>query len=70
MANFQEEFSVYPLAKTCSLTSLSVSPREMPENGQEIIELLERLFSIKASDTEPDVIAEINQLIEDTCNGR
>ena len=70
VANLQEEFSVYPLAKTCSPTSLSVSPREMPENGQEIIELLERLFSIKASETEPDVVAEISQLIDDTCNGR
>ena len=70
MANLQEEFRVYPLVKTCSPTSLTVSPREMPENGPEIIELLERLFSIKAAETEPDVIAEINQLIDDTCNGR
>ena len=70
MANLQEEFSVYPLAKTCSPSSLTVSPREMPEDGPETIELLERLFLIKASETEPDVVAEISQLIDDTCNGR
>ena len=70
VANLQEEFGINPLNKSCSPTSLTVSQREMPENGPEIIELLERLFWMRASETEPDVLAEINQLIDDTCNGR
>ena len=65
MANIREEFGLDPLK--CSPGSIRIRQRDMPENGQENLELLERLFSIRAAEVEPDVVNELNILINDIC---
>ena len=65
VANIREEFGLDPLK--CSPGSIRIRQRDMPENGQENLELLERLFSIRAAEVEPDVVNELNILINDIC---
>ena len=65
VANMREEFGLNPLR--CSPGSIRVKERDMPENGPETLELLERLFSIRAAEVEPDFVDEINALIDDIC---
>ena len=65
VANIREEFGLDPLK--CSPGSIRIRQRDMPVNGQENLELLERLFSIRAAEVEPDVVNELNILINDIC---
>ena len=65
VANMREEFGLNPLR--CSPGSIRVKERDMPENGPETLELLERLFSIRAAEVEPDFVDEINALLNDIC---
>ena len=70
VANIRQEFGVNPLYRFCSPGSISVRQRELPDNGQETLDLLERLFQIRSIETEPEIVSEINQLIDDVCEER
>ena len=50
--------------------SISVRLRELPDNGQETLELLERLLQSRSTETEPAIVSEINQLIDNICEDR
>ena len=70
VANIQEEFGVNPLDRFSSPGSISVRLRELPDNGQETLELLERLLQSRSTETEPDIVSELNQLIDNICEDR
>ena len=63
--NIRQEFSVDPLK--CAQGSIKVETREIPEGGEENLELLDRLLSIRATETEPSIVDELNVLITDIC---
>ena len=65
VANIKEEFSVDPLK--CKPMDISVMKRNIPENGEQNMELIERLLNIRADEIEPDVVDEINELISNIC---
>ena len=65
VANIREEFKMDPLK--CSPWKINTAKREVPINGHENIDLLMRLFEIRTEELEPDVLLEINELIENVC---
>ena len=65
MANIREEFAVDPFK--CLPKDISMQKREIPEGGNENIELLERLFTAKAAEIEPDIVSELEILINTVC---
>ena len=65
VANIRQEFSVDPLK--CAQGRIKVDTREIPEGGEENLELLDRLLSIRAVETEPCIVDELNILITDIC---
>ena len=65
MANIEEEFKVNPLK--CKSEDIVVMKREIPEYGAENMELIERLLTIRASEKEPNLVSELNELIDNVC---
>ena len=63
VANIREEFRVDPLK--CFQGAIKVEPREIPEGGEETLELLYRLLSIRANKVEPDILDELTDLNND-----
>ena len=51
----------------CCPWKINTAKREVPINGQENIDLLMRLFEIRTAEVEPDVLLELNELIENVC---
>ena len=41
--------------------------REIPENGDQNMELLESLLTSRAAEIEPDVLDELDELIDNVC---
>ena len=65
VANIREEFNVDPIK--CSPKDIAVKKREIPEGGNDNIELLQRLFEAKAAEMEPDIVSELQILIDNIC---
>ena len=65
VANLKEEFKVDPF--NCSPEDISVMKREIPEYGNENMELLVRLFESKDAEMDPDVVSELTTLIDNIC---
>ena len=65
VANIREEFMLDPFK--CELKDIIVNKREIPEGGNENLELLERLFESRATEMEPDLVSELNVLIDNIC---
>ena len=63
-----EEFGRDPV--TCHKREFVVEKCEMPEGGEESIELLDRLLEQRSNETDQDVINELNQLITNVCTRR
>ena len=63
VANIREEFRVNPLK--CFQGAIKVHSREIPEGGEETLELLDRLLCIRANEVEPDILDELTDLIND-----
>ena len=53
----QNEFGVDPLK--CAPGDIKVSKRDMPDNGNLNLELLETLMSTRAAECEPDIISNL-----------
>ena len=41
--------------------------REIPEYGAENMELIERLLNTRESEKEPNLVSELNELIDNVC---
>ena len=65
VANIKQEFKISPL--NCNPKSLTVKKSELPEQGKENIELLETLLTIRAAEIEPDILTELDGLINNVC---
>ena len=65
VANIWKEFKMNPLQ--CSPVNFSIPKREVPENGHEIMDLLKRLFETRSSETEPEIVSELEELIDNVC---
>ena len=63
-----EEFGRDPV--TCHKREFVVEKCEMPEGGEETIELLDRLLEQRSNETDEDVLNELNQLITNVCTRR
>ena len=59
------EFNVNPLK--CKPWTVTVKKREVPEQGHANLELLQNLLEIRAAELEPDILAEVNGLIDNVC---
>ena len=62
----RDEFGLDPL--TTSKKHFFVKKAEVPEHGQDNIELLDHLLYIRNSETEEDIIAEVDDLISSVCS--
>ena len=65
VANIQDELNVDPLK--CESKEIIVKKREIPDNGEETIELLVRLFNIKSAEVDPEMVTELSGLIDNVC---
>ena len=65
VANIREEFSVDPF--NCSPNDITILKRDIPEYGEENLELLVRLFETKDAEMEPDIVSELSTLIDNIC---
>ena len=65
MANIRDEFLLEPIK--CKPQDIIVKKRELPADGKENIELLMRLFESRAAEMEPDIVSELNELIDNVC---
>ena len=65
VANMQDEFGLNPLK--CSAQNIFVAKRDIPENGNLNLELLETLLSIRAAECEPDIVSNLDFLIDMVC---
>ena len=65
VANIQDELNVDPLK--CESKEIIVKKREIPDNGEETIELLVRLFNIKSAEVDPEMVIELSGLIDNVC---
>ena len=65
VANMQEEFGLNPLK--CAAGNIFVAKRDLPDNGHLNLELLENLLSIRASECEPDIVSNLDYLIDMVC---
>ena len=65
VANIQEEFRVDPLK--CDPGNIIVQKRAIPENSFLNIELLETLLNIRDAEQEPDIVSNMNTLIDTVC---
>ena len=65
VANIRREFNVNPLK--CKPWTVTVKKREVPEQGHANLELLQNLLEIRAAELEPDILAELNGLIDHVC---
>ena len=65
VANIWSEFEVNPLF--CNTTAIIIKKKEVPDQGQENMELLERLLISRAEELEPDVLTELEGLISNVC---
>ena len=67
VANIQNEFGLDPLK--CESGKIKVQRRDIPENCFPNIELLETLFNIRSTEVEPDIVTNIDALIDTVCVG-
>ena len=67
MANIQNEFGVDPLKLEPG--RIKVERKDMPENCFPNNELLETLFNIRNTEVEPDIITNMDALIDKVCVG-
>ena len=61
VAKMKEEFQLDPLEVNKKL--FFVKKAELPEHGEENIELLDYLLYLRNSETEEEIISELNELI-------
>ena len=66
VCNISDEFGLDPL--TVNQKRFSVKITEIPDNGMENIELLDYLLWMRNSETEEDIIAELNSVITNVCS--
>ena len=66
VTNIREEFGLDPVLVDRS--EFFVEKREIPDNGMENIELLDYLLYLRNTETEEDIIAELNAVITDVCS--
>ena len=66
VTNIREEFSLDPVS--VDRRQFVVKKREIPDNGMENIELLDYLLYLRNSETEDDIISELNAVITDVCS--
>ena len=64
-ANIREEFKINPLQ--CKPGALNVLKREIPEQMEDNLELLDSLLKIRAEELEPDIVTKLNGLINTVC---
>ena len=50
-----------------TLSNVNQKKKEIPEGGDENLELLERLFEARVTEIEPDLVSELNILIDNVC---
>ena len=62
----REEFQLDPL--TVNKKQFSVKKAVIPENGKENLELLDHLIFIRNSETEEEIISEVDDLIASVCS--
>ena len=65
VANIQDELNVDPLK--CESKEVVVKKKEMPDNGDETIELLVRLLNSKSAEVDPEMVTELASLIDNVC---
>ena len=65
VANIQDELNVDPLK--CESKDVVVLKKEMPDNGEENIELLVRLLDSKSAEVDPQMATELASLIDNVC---
>ena len=68
VSKMREEFGRDPL--TCHKREFVTEKCDMPDDGQENIELLNRLLQQRSNETEEDSLNELNQLITNLCTRR
>ena len=66
VCNISDEFGLDPL--TVNQKRFSVKITEIPDNGMENIELLDYLLWMRNSETEEDILAELNSVITNVCS--
>ena len=65
VANMRKEFSVDPIK--CTPQDIILKKRDILEGGMENLDLLTRLFDTKAAEIEPDIVSELEVLIDNIC---
>ena len=63
--NIRQEFGKDPLMY--GPTQFSTMKREIPENGEENMELLGDLFQQREEEMDPDIVSELDILINNVC---
>ena len=66
VSKMREEFQLDPL--TDYKKSFFVKKAEIPEHGEENIELLDYLLYLRNNETEEEIICELNELIHNVCS--
>ena len=65
ITNIRQEFGLDPLLNGPSM--FTVKSKDIPENGNEILELLETLLQQQLQETEPDIVTELQTIINSFC---
>ena len=65
VANIHQEFGLDPLVH--GPTMFTVKKRDIPENKEEDLELLENLLQQQLVETEPDIVSELQTVIDNIC---
>ena len=65
MTNIQQEFCLDPLLHAPSM--FTVKRKDIPETGNETLELLENLLQQQLQETEPDIVTELQTVINNLC---
>ena len=66
VSKMREEFQLDPLTEYKK--SFFVKKAEIPEHGEENIELLDYLLYLRNNETEEEIIGELNELIHNVCS--
>ena len=66
--NIRQEFGQDPLLY--GPTQFSTNKREIPENGEENIDLLADLLQQRQEEMDPDILPELDILIDNICTAR
>ena len=63
--NIRQSFNCNPLS--CNPLDIISQRKEIPEGGEETLDLLARLLDIRSNEIDEDIVSDLDDLISDVC---